>query len=186
MIGIDVERTLNIALCVALLVLLLLEFVTGSCYYYIISINCMSSTRVSVPVILTDVGIDCRNYSVKISPKSNILVSSLMITTCITGLLCERRRDYYSSSIFSTFSRIMNYVALILLLPLPLYLNLGVVSLVVLLSNPLLSACIFSMKIPAEILCKYIREEERMTEVYISIDELMDDTLTLEESEYEE
>ncbi len=185
MISIDVERTLNIALCVALLVLLLLEFVTGSCYYYIISMNCLSDTKIVVPVILTDVGVNCINYNVKIVPKSNILVGSLMITTLITGLICERKRDR-EHSIFSTFSRIMNYVSLILLLPLPLYLNLGVVSLIVLLSNPLLSACIFSMKIPAEILCKFIREEEKMTEVYVSIDELMDDTLTLEESEYEE
>ncbi|NPA70299.1 MAG: hypothetical protein GXO26_05760 [Crenarchaeota archaeon] len=186
MIELDVERTLNIALCVALLVLLLLEFVTGSCYYYIISMNCMSDTEVTVPVILTNVGINCVNYSVRIVPKSNILVGLLMITTLITGLICERKRVQEHSSIFSTFSRIMNYVSLILLLPLPLYLNLGVVSLIVLLSNPLLSACMFSMKIPAEVLCKFIREEEKMTEVYISIDELMDDTLTLEESEYEE
>ncbi len=183
---IELERTLNIALPAALTILLLLEIFTGSCYFYVLSMNCVSSTIIKVPVILTNVEVNCTNNSVAISPQSDILLSILIVFTCITGLLCEKRKGIHNLSIFSTFSRILNYVALILLFPLPLYLNLGVVSLVILLSNPLLAACVFSMKIPAEMLTRVMRESEKMTEIYVSIDELMDDTLVVEESEYEE
>ncbi|NPA22769.1 MAG: hypothetical protein GXO23_00525 [Crenarchaeota archaeon] len=182
----SIEKTLNTTLSVALMILLSLELLTGSCYYYVLSMRCLSGTSLSIPVILASVNIDCTRYSVKIIPRSDIVVGSLILLTLVSGLLCERRRTVQSTSIFLTFSRMLNYVCLMLLLPLPLYLNLGVVSLVVLLSNPLLAACVFSMKIPTEMLTRVIKENEKMTEIYVSVDELMEETIVIEESEYEE
>jgi len=175
--------SIEILLPTTLVLLLLLQTILNFKYYIVLDLYCKSSTVIKIPILLSNVVIDCSRDSIYVCDICSILPYIFIPLVVLTYVLY--RRFLYRSSIFTIFTKCLTYSSTILLIPLPLYYNIGTVSFTLIISNPLLSSCIYIMQIPAIFLSRVFPEDMQITEIFVSIDELTEDTMTIHEEESE-
>ncbi len=178
-------RNRQLVLSLILVSLIFLEIITGTRYYIVLNLYCTSKSTITIPVLLSKILVDCNSNSISIYTNPQILPYIMIVLTLVTCFLSVKFLE--NKSIFGTFSKCLVYASAILLIPLPLYYNIGTVSFTIIISNPILASCIYVMQIPTILLSKVFPENEKLTEVYVSIDELIEETLSIshEESESE-
>ncbi|GEM_PF-5019857 len=170
---------------VILVILCYLKYLGSKITLPALYLTCETSSVESLTLFLAKLIINCE-YSQALIVLPDNLLNMLILTTIITMVLSEIARRKMCSLVFTYIGGILLLASLLMLVPLPESVHTQYIQGLVPVLDPSLSVILYGLASGAAILGAFIREPKEVTEVLVSIDELMEPTVPVEERQERE
>ncbi len=138
------------------------------------------NTTVDLKLFLSNIVINCATGTATLQVPQ-ILLNCLLVTMLVLVTVWEIARRKLRSIVMSYISGILLVAALLTIVPLPEGIHTSTVQGLVPVIDPPLAVLLYGLAAGAILLGVLVEEPREVTEVYVSVDELMEPTLPLEE-----